>query len=143
MGSCGGWLAVVCCAFPNRLITKLWLNGIYRPYVCQNIGFCHEVLGMSPVDFWGAFAVDCCGGTCEESKYGKLNCGSYPGVGPTDWGELPGIGFCLVRQHLHPQLQPAGVVRDLLLVSPYLVVEGHARSPCLTSTNGKQNTALV
>jgi len=81
-----GWLAVVCCAFPNRLITKLWFKGIYGPYMSQNIGFCHEVLGISPVDIRGGCAVDYWGRTWEESKYGKLNYGSYLGVGPADWG---------------------------------------------------------
>ena len=77
---------MVCYAFLNRLITKLGLKDIYGPYMSQNIGFCHEVLGISPVDIRGGCAVDCWGRTCEESKYGKLNRGSYPGVGPVDWG---------------------------------------------------------
>jgi len=41
---------MVCYAFLNRLITKLGLKDIYGPYMSQNIGFCHEVLGISPVD---------------------------------------------------------------------------------------------
>jgi len=53
-GSVGGGLQ-----WSVVLTTKLWLKGIYGPYVSQNIEFCHEVLGISPVDIRGGCAVDC------------------------------------------------------------------------------------
>jgi len=55
-------------AFPNRLSTKLWLYGMYLPYVCQNAGVIVVMPGLLPTLLCGMFPSNIWGWACVESK---------------------------------------------------------------------------